>query len=178
MASINQDQDSDVEFARLLHESQRELFGFIFTMLQNRADAEDVYQQCAVVLWKKLAAFTPGTSFTAWAIQIAQYKIKDFVKSRRRQKVFFSDGMLDAIAVSYQARAFESENQRMEALASCLEKLSDRDRSLLTQCYAVNRDYRKIAQSEGKTIAAVYQAISRIRRSLYNCIQRSMAAEQ
>ena len=177
MASINQDQDIDAEFARLLHEAQRQLFGFIFAMLQNRADAEDVYQQCAVVLWKKFAAFTPGTSFTAWAIRVAQYEIKDFVKSRRRQKVFFSDGMLDAISVSYQARAFESENQRLEALASCLEKLSERDRSLLMQCYAVNRDYSKIALSEGKTIAAIYQTISRIRRLLFNCIQRTMAAE-
>jgi RNA polymerase sigma-70 factor (ECF subfamily) len=178
MASINQDQDIDAEFARLLHEAHRELFGFIFAMLQNRADAEDVYQQCAVVLWKKFATFTPGTSFIAWAIRVAQYEIKDFVKARRRQKVFFSDGMLDAIAVSYQAEASETQNRRMEALAKCLEKLTDRDRSLLTQCYTVNRDYRRIALSEGKTMAAIYQAISRIRKSLYICIQRTMAAEQ
>ena len=59
------------EFARLIRESHRELFGFIFAMLQNRADAEDVYQQTALMLWKKFAEFMPGTNFTGWAIRVA-----------------------------------------------------------------------------------------------------------
>ena len=50
-----QARDSSAEFARLLREAHRELFGFIFAMLQNRADAEDVYQQTALVLWRKFA---------------------------------------------------------------------------------------------------------------------------
>ena len=65
----------------------------------------------------------------------------------------------------------------MEALAKCLEKLNDRDRRMLKQCYSVDRDYKKIAASEGKTVVAVYQAISRIRKVLYHCIEQTMAAE-
>src|SRR5690242_7471379 len=97
------DRDGVAEFARLIRESHRELFGFIFAMLQNRADAEDVYQQTALVLWKKFAEFTPGTNFTGWAIRVAQFEIKDYVKAQRRRKVFFNDAILDAIALSYQA---------------------------------------------------------------------------
>jgi RNA polymerase sigma-70 factor, ECF subfamily len=169
--------EQDAEFARLLHHAHRELFGFIFAMLQNRADAEDVYQQCAVVLWKKFSTFTSGTNFVAWAIRIAQYEIKDFVKARRRRKVYFTDAILDAIAVTYQCEPSEVQEARLEALAHCMEKLSDRDRTLLTQCYAIDRDYQKIAASEGKTVAAIYKAISRLRKSLYLCVTRSMAAE-
>jgi RNA polymerase sigma-70 factor (ECF subfamily) len=169
--------DRDAEFARLLHEAHRELFGFIFAMLQNRADAEDVYQQCAVVLWKKFSTFTPGSNFIAWAIRIAQYEIKDFVKARRRRKVYFTDAILDAIAVTYQSEPSELQNERLEALAQCLDKLSVRDRQLLEQCYAVDRDYRSIAEAQGKTMAAIYQAVSRIRKSLYLCVQRALAAK-
>jgi RNA polymerase sigma-70 factor (ECF subfamily) len=177
MASINQNLDIEAEFARLLHEVQRELFSFIFVMLQNRADAEDVYQQCAVVLWKKFSTFTPGTSFLSWAIQVARYEIKDFVKARRRRKVFFSDAVLDAIAISYQPEHRNLEDQRLEALDKCVSMLSDRSRRLLYACYAVDRDYRKIAQAEGKTMTAIYQVISRIRKSLYICVQQKMTAE-
>ena len=165
------------EFARLLRESHRELFGYIFAMLQNRADSEDVYQQTALVLWKKFADFTPGTNFTGWAIRVAQFEIKDYVKAQRRRKVFFNDAILDSIAVAYQAEPDDLRTKRMEALANCLEKLNDRDRRMLKQCYSVVRDYKKIAASEGKTIAAVYKAISRIRKALHNCIQQTMAAE-
>lgn len=169
--------DQDVEFARLLREAHRELFGFIFAMLQNRADAEDVYQQCAVVMWKKFSSFTPGSNFIAWAIRIAQYEIKDFIKARRRRKVYFTDAILDAIAVTYQAEVTELQEQRLEALAHCVDKLIDRDRRLLKQCYAVGRDYGQIAISEGKTVTAIYKAISRIRKALFDCIQRTLAAE-
>lgn len=169
--------DQEAEFAHLLHDAHRELFGFIFAMLQNRADAEDVYQQCAVVLWKKFSSFTPGTSFTGWAIRIAQFEIKDFVKARRRRRVYFNDAILDAIAVTYQSESSDLHKQRLDALVKCQEKLRDRDRRLLKQCYAVHRDYEKIALAEGKTVAAVYQAVSRIRKTLYQCIQRTMAME-
>jgi RNA polymerase sigma-70 factor (ECF subfamily) len=179
MTSSNQklDRDPDAEFARLLHGAQHELFSFIFVMLQNRADAEDVYQQCAVVMWKKFATFTPGTSFITWALQVARYEIKDFVKARRRRKVFFSNAILDAIAISYQTESSSVENQRMEALTKCVDKLCDRDRRVLHQSYAVDRDYRKIAQAEGKTMAAIYKAISRIRKSLHICVQQTMAEQ-
>jgi RNA polymerase sigma-70 factor (ECF subfamily) len=177
MANINHDPDIDAEFARLLRSIQQELFNFIFVMLQNRADAEDVYQQCAVVLWKKFSTFTPGTSFFSWAIQVARYEIKDFVKARRRRKVFFSDAILDAIAISYRTEPSSVQDRRIEILTKCVDKLCDRDRRVLYQCYAVDRDYRKIAQVEGKTMAAIYKAISRIRKSLHICVQRTMAEQ-
>lgn len=169
--------NSNAEFAKLLRETHRELFGFIFAMLQNRADAEDVYQQTALVLWRKFSQFEPGTNFVAWAIRVAQLEIKDYVKAQRRRKVFFNDEILAAIAVGYQAQSDDVREQRLEALAKCVDKLSDRDRRMLEQCYAVERDYRKIARAEGKSLGAVYQAISRIRKSLYLCVQRSMTAE-
>jgi RNA polymerase sigma-70 factor (ECF subfamily) len=169
--------DRDAEFAGLLHENHRALFGFIFAMLQNRADAEDVYQQSVVVLWKKFSTFTPGTSFIAWAIQVAKFEIKDFVKARRRRKRYFSDAILDAIAITYQDEPSDRQRERLDALACCLQKLAERDRSLLEQCYAVDRDYRRIAEAEGRTIAAIYKAISRIRRTLYLCVQRTMTTE-
>jgi RNA polymerase sigma-70 factor (ECF subfamily) len=169
--------DQHAEFARLLHEAHRELFGFIFAMLQNRADAEDVYQQCALVLWKKFSSFTPGTSFIAWAIRVAQFEIKDFVKARRRRKRYFTDAILDAIAVTYQNDPGERHEEKLDALARCLEKLTERELKMLKLCYSVDRDYRQIAAAEGKSIAAIYKAISRIRRTLYLCVQRAMAIE-
>jgi RNA polymerase sigma-70 factor, ECF subfamily len=174
----NTERDLDTEFAMLLGDVQQALFDFIFVMLQNRADAEDVYQQCAVVMWKKFASFSPGTSFINWALQIARYEIKDFVKARRRRKVFFSNAVLDAIAMSYQPEPKSVQDQRIETLSRCVDKLSDRDRRMLYQCYAVDRDYRKIAQVEGKSTAAIYQAISRIRKALYICVQRHMAKQK
>ena len=170
--------DSGAEFADLLREAHRELFGFIFALLQNRADAEDVYQQTALVLWKKFASFERGTNFVAWAIRVAQFEIKDYVKARRRRKVFFNDEILDAIAARYQAESNELRERRLEALAKCMDRLTEKDRRMLDRCYSVERDFRKIARAEGKSVGAVYQSISRIRKALFQCVQRTMAASE
>lgn len=167
----------ETEFARLLNDAHRELFGFIFAVLQNRSDAEDVYQQTALVMWRKFSQFTAGTSFIAWAIRVAQFEIMDHVKARRRQKVYFNDAILQAVAVTYQSRSNHAQSLRADALSRCLDKLNDRDRGLLKQCYTVDSSYEEIARNEGKSLNAVYKAISRIRKALYLCVTRTLAAE-
>jgi RNA polymerase sigma-70 factor (ECF subfamily) len=126
---------------------------------------------------EEVSAFTPGTSFIAWAIRVAKFEIKDFVKARRRRKIYFTDALLDAIAVTYESEASEHHKERLEALSHCLEKLTVRDQVILKKCYAVDRDYRQIAESEGKSIEAIYKAISRIRKALYCCVQRKLATQ-
>ncbi len=47
-------------FARLFAENQRRIFAFILTLLPSREDAEDVFQDVSVVLWRKSAQFDTG----------------------------------------------------------------------------------------------------------------------
>ena len=169
--------NNDREYVDLLQDAHRELHAFILAMLQNRADADDVYQQTALVLWRKFSEYQPGTSFIAWAIRVAQFEIMNYVKARRRRKVFFNDGILEAVAANYQIESSEAQAARLEALAKCLDRLSPRDRTMLMQCYSVGSDYREIAAAAGKSLTAVYKAISRIRQALHYCIQKSLAAE-
>jgi RNA polymerase sigma-70 factor (ECF subfamily) len=79
--------------------------------------------------------------------------------------------------VTYQSRLSDLQKDRLEALAHCIDKLNEQDRRMLQQCYAADRDYRQIAQTEGKTLAAIYKAVSRIRKALYMCVQRAIAAK-
>ena len=165
-------------FARLLRETHDRLFGFIFSLVHNRADAEDIFQQTAIVLWQKFPDFQPGTNFAAWSMRVAHFEIKNYVKARRRSRLYFSDEILDAIAITFHSSPGETESYSAVALTKCIEKLNERDHRLLMKCYSVDRDYGKIAESEGKTVGAVYKAISRIRQALLACVHRQLAAEQ
>ena len=66
---------------------------------------------------------------------------------------------------------------RMEALAKCVEKLPRRDRKLVERCYGDDGDVPAIAAAENRTVASVYQAIYRIRKNLFGCVERTLAAE-
>lgn len=169
--------DKSAIFAELLLESRRDLFGLIYSLVQNLADAEDIYQDTALVLWKKFDEFTIGTNFSAWAMRVAHLRVLKHAAAKRNQRLLFSDALLDSISQAYQRGTVGEGNRRAEALDLCLQKLSVRDRRLVTRCYAPDRNYAEIAQSEGRTIGAIYQAIDRIRKSLFSCVERSLAME-
>jgi RNA polymerase sigma-70 factor (ECF subfamily) len=165
------------QFGELLADTQRDLFGFIYSLVQHHADAEDVFQQVTMVLWEKFGAFEIGTNFAAWSTTVAHNVARDFIRSRRRNAITFSDEVLDAIAAAYNAKRCWNHSDTSDALASCLKQLSERDRRLVDRCYSPNRDLAAIARDENRTIGAVYQAICRIRKSLYACVQRTLSQE-
>ena len=164
-------------FGELLAECHTDLFGFIYSLVQHHADAEDVYQQVAIVLWQKFDSFEIGTNFAAWATKVAHNVARDFIRSRRRSALTFSDEVLDAIAAAYAAKRCWGSDDASDALNRCLKKLPDKDRNLVERCYSPNRDFAAIAEREGRSIGAIYQAICRIRKNLYACVQRTLSQE-
>jgi RNA polymerase sigma-70 factor (ECF subfamily) len=164
-------------FAQLLRECHRDMFAFVYSLVQNHADAEDVYQQATLVLWRKFDDFQPGTNFAAWATRVAHLTARDFLRSRRRNVPCFSDELLESIASAYRPLSAEENSNRADALARCLDKLSRRDRRLVERCYSRDRNFSEIAKAESRTVAAIYQAICRVRKNLYRCIDRALTIE-
>ena len=172
-----QPRDSNAEFARLLRKAHREVFGFIFAMLQNRADAEDVYQRTALVLWRKFSRFAPGHEFHRVGDTGRPVQIKDYVKARRRRKVFFNDAILDAIAVAYQAESNDlrtSDGSRH--LRSAWISLTIGIDGMLDRCYSVGADYRRSLGRKGRHWARCIRPSAEFARRCTNCVQRTMAA--
>ena len=58
-----EDQRDPVLFAALLRENRSRVFGYLLALVQNLSDAEDLYQQTALVLWEKFSQYEPGYRF-------------------------------------------------------------------------------------------------------------------
>ena len=52
--------DRRAEFAELLRQHQSQLFGYIHSLLRNLSDADDLFQQTTLILWKKFGEFERG----------------------------------------------------------------------------------------------------------------------
>ena len=48
--------DGKIEFAELLRHHQTQLFGYIYSLVRDLDDADDLFQQTSLVLWDKFAA--------------------------------------------------------------------------------------------------------------------------
>jgi RNA polymerase sigma-70 factor, ECF subfamily len=164
-------------YIELLNENQSRLFAYLYAHVLNMADAEDLYQQVAMVLWEKFDQFTPGTDFGSWGIRVAELTIKNFLRGKRRSKVLFSDEVMQRIVERQSEITRETTAARTEALQSCLSRLPQVDRQLVEQCYGGDYKIKEIAANEGRSAGAVYTALCRIRQALLACIERTIAAE-
>ena len=63
---------------RLLLENRHRMYGYIFSLVRNRADAEDLLQETSITLWEKFDQFDPETDFIPWAFRVALWKVKNF----------------------------------------------------------------------------------------------------
>lgn len=50
-------------FVRLLNAAHDRLVAYLASLLGNRHDAEDVFQQASVTMWRRFDTFEPGTTF-------------------------------------------------------------------------------------------------------------------
>src|SRR5262245_4748818 len=101
-------------FLRLFLQSQRRLYAYVLTLLPNRADADDVFQEVSLVMWDKFDDAHPPDDFVAWGCRIAYFKVLDFCKKRRRGRVLFSQELLERLGetVIEQSAALQLDERR------------------------------------------------------------------
>src|SRR5262245_13196297 len=81
----------------LMVRHQRQILAYIYTLVPDRHDAEDLLQETSLVICEKFVEFKPGTNFLAWACQIAYWRVRAARQKFARSKLVFDDRVLDAI---------------------------------------------------------------------------------
>ena len=164
-------------FARLFAQHDRWLFAYLVSLLGNSAHAEEVFQEVCVVLWREHETFQLGTNFVKWVSVIAHNQVHRFRRQQRRVGPQLSDAAVDLLAEDAVERADLLESRR-DALRRCLDKLPNGDRQVVSRCYGDTRvSFKTAAADLGRPVNTVYKALNRIRRALYDCIERAISVE-
>lgn len=161
----------------LMTQHQRRIFAYIYTLVPDRHDADDILQETSMVICEKFDDFTIGTDFVAWACQIAYWQVRAARQKFARSKVIFDQEIVDAIAQTA-AEMREETSARHEALARCLQKLHPRDRELVLNRYQPGSSVEDAAQRTGRTLEAAYKALGRLRKLLLDCVTNQLALDQ
>src|SRR3954464_15262120 len=130
----NRETESRKRLMALLTRHQRQIFSYIYVLVPNRADAEDLLQETSLVICEKFDEFREGTDFVAWACQIAYWRVRYSRQKFARSKVVFDQEIVDVVAQAA-GEMHEELDARHEALSLCLAQLHPRDRDLLIARY-------------------------------------------
>ncbi len=158
-------------FMQAFLKAEPRIYSYIRTLVFNRADAEDLLQEVASVLWQKYDQFQPGTRFDQWAYKVAYHQILAYRQKHRREKMVFSNDVLALIADKAVAMNDDWE-EMLRALHECAEELPPEDRMLVHLRFKPHATNRSVAALLGRSESAVSRALSRAYSVLLRCIRR------
>jgi RNA polymerase sigma-70 factor (ECF subfamily) len=165
------------QFVEEVVASQRRLYAYILTLVPDPNDAGDVLQQTNMALWRDSGRFQQGTNFIAWAFRIAYFKVLEHRKRMQRDRQRFRDTLLEDLAQESAAYLLKSEDARLTAMKHCLQSLPEKQQELVRRRYSMGESVQALATSSGQAANALANALYRIRRALWNCIEQRMATE-
>ena len=159
-------------FLSLFLRSEREIFRYVAALVPNVADAEDIVQQTALALWEKFDAYDPNQPFTPWACRFALNKTRQWIERRQRWQALLEGGLADELAQRREELRPEIET-RLKHLENCLGKLPAEQRSIVEGYYYRRDGIEKVAEESGRTVAATYKTLQRIRQVLQTCLENA-----
>lgn len=165
------------QYLRLFAEHEPALRTFVRALLPSRADASEVMQEVAVVLWQKFGEFDGTREFRRWAFGVARFEVLAFLRDRARDRHVFDEKLLMHLADEAAAAEGRHDAQR-EALDACLQKLTSQQRDLVLSAYATGTRIDELAARRGQTPMSLYKVLHRIRQVLLDCVQRELTRQK
>jgi RNA polymerase sigma-70 factor (ECF subfamily) len=168
--------DPTSDFVRLWTRHQAEVQRYVFSMVPRQADAAEVLQDVSVLLWKKWDQYDIDRPFVPWAIRFAYLEVLKWRQKQAREKLVFSDGLLEQLDGRFEEECPLNEARR-NALDSCLTRLNEQERKWVNLRYGRHGAVKEEAENRGVSMHKLYYALEKIRGQLLSCINESLRKE-
>ncbi|MCX7429679.1 MAG: sigma-70 family RNA polymerase sigma factor [Planctomycetia bacterium] len=175
---MDHDRESEVRerLSRLWMQAEPSVHAYVFAAVQRFQDAEDVVQQVALAAARRFEEYNGSRPFIGWVLWLAKSKIVDHYRAQGRQKLVFSESLLDQTASRLVERE-AADRAGAAALERCVAKLPPKSRRLLDLRYVDDASMESIARAIDSTAGSVRVMLFRIRNLLADCIKAELAKE-
>ncbi|WP_145091357.1 sigma-70 family RNA polymerase sigma factor [Rosistilla carotiformis] len=168
------DTQRHLQFAERVVKNQQRVYRYIVSLVPNRADAEDLFQQTCLTLWEQWDRYDPALDFVPWACGIAHNHVRNFYRKRENSQLHLDPDVI--VSLSTESMKMQSgSDERIEAIERCLQKMTPRNREVLESYYG-GRSITEIA-GRSSTPNAIYKQLDRIRAALHQCVTARLAGE-
>jgi RNA polymerase sigma-70 factor (ECF subfamily) len=163
--------DDPERFVRLFVEGQRQILRYILTLVPDVDDAHEILQETAMDLWRKFDRYDPAFPFAPWACRFAFRCVLKHREQKARRVKCLSIESLTQLAAERAEKDGTLEDRR-RALETCLQQLCEADRLVVEHRYSQQMSVAQIAALTDRNASALYKALERIRRRLFECVNR------
>ncbi|GAC1664761.1 MAG: sigma-70 family RNA polymerase sigma factor [Candidatus Acidiferrum sp.] len=170
-------------FALLLHRYRTPLVNFLYRMVRNREQAEDLAQEVFLRVYRARKDYVPSAKFTTWMFRIATNLALNSVRDTRHQRMEVSldapvvvdseDGDERPIDVAEKHPNIEQhlvDQARSQMIRRAVEKLPEKQRAAVLLHKYQELDYNEIAKilecSESALKSLLFRAYETLRVDL------------
>ncbi len=157
---------------RTLLRDRTRLLAYIWTIVHDEHLAEDIYQELSELVLRKQDHFQDEAHLLRWARRAARFRAIRALRQRHSAPMLLSDETLDLLESHWNDADAQRQQMPIDALCHCLSKLSPYARRIITFRYVHNLTGDSLAQKLRRSRNTVYVAMSRIHRTLAQCIRR------
>lgn len=155
----------------LINRHQSRLFGFIFSKIQDRDAADDVFQDTfiKVIRTLKRGNYNEQGKFLPWVMRISHNLIIDYFRKNSRMPKFRSKNEFDIFSI-ISDDSLNIENKMVDAqienhIRILLDELPDEQRAVIKMRIYQDMSFKEISESTGVSINT---ALGRMRYGLIN----------
>ena len=125
----------DSAFDELMGRYKRPVVNFVFRMLGNADDADDVAQEVFVRVYQKLDTYRPETKFSTWLFALARNAAIDRLRWRKRHPTESIDPDSPLVAATDTAQEVDA-RELGELIAAAVSELPEDQRTVLVLAVA------------------------------------------
>lgn len=149
-------------FLQLLQENKDKIYRLCYGYLINKSEADDLFQEAMVNIWKNLEKFRGQSQLSTWVFRIAVNSALLYNKKLKKQKIF---GSMEMDSFLEQSSEENEIDEKLKALRRCIAALKKQDR-LIISLLLEGLSYKEIAEITGLTLSNTGVKIKRIKQTL------------
>jgi RNA polymerase sigma-70 factor (ECF subfamily) len=162
-------------YQRLMDKYHDAIFNFIYRMVHDREQVEDLTQEAFIKAFGSLKSFNEEYAFSTWLYKIATNNSIDFIRKKKLQMFSIdkpieskdSDFTFELPDDSYEADRELISDQRALMLNEAIDQLPEKYRMVIRLRHVEERTYEEIARMLKLPIGTVKAHIFRARELLY-----------
>ena len=159
-------------YSEIVERYQTKLFVYIYRLVGNKEEAEDLLQDVFVKAYKNLNSYDTSRKFSSWIYRIAHNESVNYIKRKSLKKfisfetITSSKDKLDSSSEEEGADKVWLRKEVGKEVSEAIKKLPFKYRQVLTLRYYSDQSYEEIAEILGRPVNTVGTLINRAKKKL------------
>lgn len=166
------------EVIHCLFSDRAKLIAYVRAIVLSQHAAEDIHQEVVIEALEKAETISDSQHLLAWARQVAKFRAFNYLKRQKLAPRALDPELLELLEPVWESESKTSGPTMIEALGECVKRLTPRSRELVDLRFGDQMNGQQMSARLGIKVASVYMALSRVYRTLDECVRRRLAGSE